>query len=526
MAVSIQDRTDEFRSILAQVQRKQALSKTGAQRQSLLSAQQKADANGNPTKRQRSEFARNAAEIGRSISATMGKLERLAQLAKRKTLFDDRPVEINELTFVIKQDLSQLTGQIRQLQALTAKQHPTSKPGADQEGEHNHQVVDILNKKVQQVGVNFKDVLEVRTKNIQASRSRTEAFVSSAASHSHTSLDPSRTDSPLYQTPQRGRSPGFQTTSAAQQDLLSLDPSGSSALTRSGGQSDAQLLLMEEAQPQNEYIQQRGQAIESIESTINELGSIFGQLAQMVSEQGEQIQRIDANTEDVVDNVEGAQRELMKYWNRVQGNRWLVAKMFGVLMICKFAQIPLGKQFTDVPSFPALGAHCGIEIPQLVLIYKGTSASSTAFAKTGAILHQRGLDFSFHCLLSGPHRKTPPVCIRLIAHILLYCSTTSISLHVFFEVLGPDTVPTMHFNRHFPLSLEALLTRPHDHQMSHLIVYGCKFAQGRRTRRRDAATDGCGEGLSTSIPTSRCEANITQCTHACLGPHYTATVSK
>ena len=45
------------------------------------------------------------------------------------------------------------------------------------------------------------------------------------------------------------------------------------------------------------------------------------------------MQRIDANTEDVVDNVEGAQKELMKYWSRVSGNRWLVAKMFGVLMV-------------------------------------------------------------------------------------------------------------------------------------------------------------------------------------------------
>lgn len=335
MAVTIQDRTDEFRSILAHAQRKAAQSKTGAQRQSLLSAQQKADANGATPQRKRSGFARKAAEIGRAISGTMGKLERLAQLAKRKTLFDDRPVEINELTFVIKQDLAQLTGSIRELQALQAKQHPNYKPGQDQEGEHNHQVVELLNKKVQSVGVNFKDVLEVRTKNIQASRSRQDAFVSSAAAASQQQLDPGRTDSPLYQTPQRGRSPGgFQTTSAAQQDLLSLDPSGSSALTRQGPQSDAQLLLMEEARPDNSYIQQRGHAIESIESTINELGSIFGQLAQMVSEQGEQIQRIDANTEDVVDNVEGAQRELMKYWSRVQGNRWLVAKMFGVLMIC------------------------------------------------------------------------------------------------------------------------------------------------------------------------------------------------
>jgi syntaxin 5 len=52
-----------------------------------------------------------------------------------------------------------------------------------------------------------------------------------------------------------------------------------------------------------------------------------------VSEQGEQITRIDDNVADVVDNVNVAQSELLKYWNRVQGNRWLVAKAFGVLMI-------------------------------------------------------------------------------------------------------------------------------------------------------------------------------------------------
>jgi syntaxin 5 len=337
MAVSIQDRTDEFRSILAQAQRRQAQSKTGAQRQSLLTAQEKKEANSNP-QRQRSEFARNAAEVARGVAGTMQKLERLSQLAKRKTLFDDRPVEFDELTFVIKQDMTALSGQVQALQQMNSKQHPKTKPGVDQEGEHNSNVVILLKDKLQNVGTNFKDVLEVRTKNMQASRNRTEQFLSSAAAQSHNNLDPSRTDSPLYQTPQRGRSPGGfgRNTNAAQQDLLSLEPSGSSALSRGGPQSDAQLLLMEEAQPQNAYIQERGRAIESIESTIQELGGIFSQLAQMVSEQGEQIQRIDANTEDVVDNVEGAQRELMKYWSRVQGNRWLVAKMFGVLMICKF----------------------------------------------------------------------------------------------------------------------------------------------------------------------------------------------
>ncbi|MCJ1258683.1 cis-Golgi t-SNARE syntaxin [Lignoscripta atroalba] len=341
VTTSIQDRTAEFRAVLAQAQKRQSSNKVGSQRQSLLTDSQRRAANGSPNgevkggrRGARSEFARRAAEIGRGITGTMEKLERLAQLAKRKTLFDDRPVEIAELTYVIKQDLSSLNSQISSLQSLSKSQRPqpSRSSGADQEGEHNKNVVVLLQGKLADVSVNFKEVLEVRTKNIQASRSRTENFVSSVSAHSQPSLDPHQSASPLYNTPTKSRTPapGYQN---ANPDILNLDPTSSSALTRNGAHSDQQLLMMEEAQPTNTYINARGEAIEAIERTISELGSIFGQLASMVSEQSEMIQRIDANTEDVVDNVQGAQRELMKYWSRVSGNRWLVAKMFGVLMI-------------------------------------------------------------------------------------------------------------------------------------------------------------------------------------------------
>ncbi|KAI4127857.1 MAG: hypothetical protein LQ347_004427 [Umbilicaria vellea] len=342
VTTSIQDRTAEFRAVLAQAQKKQSSTKGGAQRQSLLTDAQRRAANGSPNgdvkggkRGARSEFARRAADIGRGITGTMEKLERLAQLAKRKTLFDDRPVEIAELTYVIKQDLSSLNSQISSLQALSRSQHPqTSRNSStDQEGEHNKNVVVLLQGKLADVSVNFKDVLEVRTKNIQASRSRTENFVSSVSSQAQPSLDPQQSASPLYNTPTKSRTPqpGYQNNQNP--DILNLDPTSSSALAASGPQTDQQLLMMEEAQPTNTYIHQRGEAIEAIERTISELGGIFGQLASMVSEQSEMIQRIDANTEDVVDNVQGAQRELMKYWSRVSGNRWLIAKMFGVLMI-------------------------------------------------------------------------------------------------------------------------------------------------------------------------------------------------
>lgn len=239
----------------------------------------------------------------------MGKLEKLAQLARRKTLFDN-PVEINELTFVIKQDLSGLNQQIAGLQDVVRS---SQQGGKSQESEHNKNVVLLLQGKLTDVSASFRETLELRTKTIQASRSRQENFLSSVSTQAQVPLQQSA--SPLYGTPKTG-------TPVPGGDTLSLNPVG-----------DQQLLMMEEAQPQNTYIQQRGEAIEAIEKTITELGSIFGQLATMVSEQTEMIERIDANTEDVVDNVGGAQRELLKYWSSVSSNRWLLAKMFGVMMI-------------------------------------------------------------------------------------------------------------------------------------------------------------------------------------------------
>lgn len=86
VTTSVQDRTAEFRAVLAQAQKRQSSTKGGAQRQSLLTDAQRRAANGSPNgeakggkRGARSEFARRAADIGRGITGTMEKLERLAQ---------------------------------------------------------------------------------------------------------------------------------------------------------------------------------------------------------------------------------------------------------------------------------------------------------------------------------------------------------------------------------------------------------------------------------------------------------------
>lgn len=98
VTTSIQDRTAEFRTVLAQAQKRQSSTKVGAQRQSLLSDAQRRAANGSPNgefkhpkKGARSEFARKAAEIGRGITGTMEKLERLAQCTYLPTMLEGVP---------------------------------------------------------------------------------------------------------------------------------------------------------------------------------------------------------------------------------------------------------------------------------------------------------------------------------------------------------------------------------------------------------------------------------------------------
>ena len=56
----------------------------------------------------------------------------------------------------------------------------------------------------------------------------------------------------------------------------------------------------------------------------------------MVAEQGEVALRIDDNVDNVATNVGAAQTQLLKYLNTVSSNRWLVLKVFGILLVFLF----------------------------------------------------------------------------------------------------------------------------------------------------------------------------------------------
>lgn len=283
----------------------------------------------------RSEFMNIAKSIGVDISNTYAKLEKLTILAKKKSLFDDRPVEIQDLTYIIKQDISSLNKQIAQLQEFSRNRDENSQHAK----KHSSSVVVSLQSKLANMSKSFKQVLEIRTENLKHQKERRDQFSSQPPVVS-SSLPPRNAQGGALMSATRHSPAPPGATSGASNGSFMIDMDGeeSGGATASGGGGATshmqhqmqQLALIDET---DSYIQERSDAMQNIESTVVELGQIFTQLATMVKEQEEMIQRIDANVGDTELNVEAAHGEILKYFQSVTSNRWLMIKVFLVLIV-------------------------------------------------------------------------------------------------------------------------------------------------------------------------------------------------
>ena len=367
-ANSIQDRTFEFQQAVNTFSRQEKMHHKSVNIKGPagpISAPAPAEASsGKGSAGGKSEFNKQAGQIAKEIIRVTGALSKLAQLTKRKQLFGDKPTDIVELTYIIKQDIFRIERELKSLKSLQVSgQRGKSNSGSDaQLNTYNKNIVQLLNTKTKNISENFKDVLQARQRTEMLQRSRQEQLLAAVKSsvggatgeYGHATGDNNKINGVNGQIPYAVRaaaknmagsvgSPGMGTSDnpfLASLDMGTAAASGSGDANHTDDYGGAmlslpdqsqQLLLLEEQN--NQYIQERSNAVDAIESTINEVGGLFQQLATMVQEQGEVIQRIDTNVEDVSLNIGGAQRELMKYYHNVSSNRWLMLKIFGVLIV-------------------------------------------------------------------------------------------------------------------------------------------------------------------------------------------------
>jgi len=254
-------------------------------------------------KQESSQFVALAGKIGRDIAATSEKLDRLTKLAKKKSLFDDPTVEIQRLTDVINQDIKNLNSQITFLQE---QQDSYNKKG--QVSNHAETIVKALKTQLRTTTKGFTEILELRTENLKQQQKERETFTGSLI---NPSFSKRTVESPLYKP----------TVSHTYDESA---PNGSEVVI-----AMPQSVLL----TQDRYLTNRADAVANIERTISELQNIFRQLASLVAEQGELIERIDHNAEMTLVNVTSAQDSLLKYLSSLKSNRMLMVKIFLVLIL-------------------------------------------------------------------------------------------------------------------------------------------------------------------------------------------------
>ncbi|CAM0136142.1 unnamed protein product [Umbelopsis sp. WA50703] len=285
--MTIRNRTQEFQAVASRLS-----SRTNPNdRRAQINLVQHVPKRGNV-----SAFTVTARELARHLKITEQELEKLKSSNKtndtlppnitvtnRRTLFDEKPVEISELTYVIKQNISKLNHGIAALQN-------TTKQGVRQPHqvhEHHNEVISGLQSRLANASVAFKEVLEQRTENLKASKERRDQFFQSNEERAGSPAPPSANANHSYIPPEptelhRRKNYTPQAPINEEETTLSL---GIPMLT------PQQQQLQQQQYAESRYTETRSNALESVENTIQELGGLFQQLVTMVAEQRETVQR-------------------------------------------------------------------------------------------------------------------------------------------------------------------------------------------------------------------------------------------
>ncbi|GJY68214.1 probable zinc metalloprotease EGY2, chloroplastic isoform X1 [Tanacetum coccineum] len=319
---TFRDRTSEFRSLSNTLKKQQKSSSAGDGDGSL-------DPSSSSTKSSssfRSEFNKKASRIGLGVHETQKKISRLANLAKKSTIFDDPLKEIQELTVLIKNDITSLNVAVSDLQTLQNMEIADGDYSEDRVV-HGTAVCDDLKNKLMGTTKKFQDVLTARTENVKANENRRQIFSTNTARE-----NPLRKQTKTVMEPPPWSSPSKSVGNAQPSESAGTGVQVGNQLRRrvaadgTPSQHMEGSMLQQQVVPQQEsYTQNRAVALQSVESTITELSGIFTNLATMVAHQGELSIRIDDNMEETLSHVEGARGALLKHLNRISSNRLVVS---------------------------------------------------------------------------------------------------------------------------------------------------------------------------------------------------------
>jgi syntaxin 5 len=225
-----------------------------------------------------------AGSISNAIQNSQQKLNELAKLAKSKSLFNDQTSKINQGTLIIKKEIDGIEKQIQDFEGHLVRNRANSK--------NTEIMISTLRRRISDLTMHLKEVLEIRAKTLQEMELRKGKFTA-------------------------------QQVGASNFDLEALE-GGKGAQERTSMLTDRQ---------DSRYYSARATAAKQVNSMIQELGTMFQKMSHLIAQQEEQVLRIDQDMDSSVQHMNEGHNQLLKYFDRVSGQRGTILKVFGVLIV-------------------------------------------------------------------------------------------------------------------------------------------------------------------------------------------------
>lgn len=265
-------------------------------------------------------FNQRAAEVSKGISNCSVLLARLTVLARAQTLFKDSD-ESTVLQVKVNSEMKVLKSRLGELEQWL-KQNDLGQ-GRDLK-KHSEQVVKVMEFKLQDSGKQFQQVLETRKQALKQQGQRKKMFGEDPFDDMDIGV------------------PTTSSSSGASRSAFLEEEEADGLLLQERRQQDPEMMMTSESMqfspqrqliPDAQYLRSRVDAITTVESHIAELGQVMSTLASMVSEQDHLVDRFGDNVDGIQMDIRGGFLQLEKYYDSIRGNKRLVSRLFGVVVV-------------------------------------------------------------------------------------------------------------------------------------------------------------------------------------------------
>ncbi|CAG9473385.1 syntaxin, Qa-SNARE family, putative [Plasmodium vivax] len=220
------------------------------------------------------------------------KLQQLERCVRQKGIFNDKTSQIEELTYEVKQTITDATNDVDALVQYVCNLSISNPQGRT----HLDNIIFSLKNRLFEFTKKFKDVLHIRSEHIKKQVNRRNMY-------SYTTTESTFSNDNYKFTPLRD-------------------------IDIEGGQQ--QTLKMPE---RTSYLHSRADAMENIQKIIGDLAQMFQKVATMVTQQDEMIRRIDEDIDTSLYNTREGQNYLLTYFNRLTNTRTLILQIFACIFI-------------------------------------------------------------------------------------------------------------------------------------------------------------------------------------------------